>query len=85
MIKSSYSDILEIFGVPKSTLCRSLGVIFRPLKCSSLKHLWNVIVVGKTTKIMVRKLMAKIVVKKKLKKKLTFSRTKKHTLWQHHK
>ena len=85
MIKSSYSEILVKFGVPNSTLTRSLNVIFPPLKVSSLKHLCDIIVVGKITKRIFREAIAKIVVKNKSGKKLTFSRTKKHTLWQHQK
>ena len=54
LMKSSYSKILEKFGVPKSTLCRSLNVIFPPLKCSYLKHLSDIIVVGKIKNKIVR-------------------------------
>ena len=64
-IKSSYSDILENVGVPKSNLYRSLNIIFPPLICSYLKHLWDIIVVGKITKIIVREVIEKIVVKNK--------------------
>ena len=52
--KSSYSKILGKFGVPKSTITVSLNVIFLPLKFSSLKHLWGIMGVGKTTEIIVR-------------------------------
>ena len=51
---SRYSEIIEIFGVPKSTICLSLNVIFPPLKYSSLKHLWGLVRFGKTTKKIVR-------------------------------
>ena len=51
LINSSY---FETFGVPKSTLCRSLNVILPLLKCSSLNHLWYIIISGKITKKTVR-------------------------------
>ena len=57
--KSSYSDILEIFGVPKSTLTYFLNSIFLPLKCSSLKHLWGIMGFDKTTKRIVREVIEK--------------------------
>ena len=65
MIKLSYSEILENFGVPKSTLCRSLNLIFLSLKCSSLKHMWDLIVVVKISKIIVREVIVKIVFQNK--------------------
>ena len=49
-----------------------------------MKNLWDLIDVVKTKKRIVRAVIYKIVVKKKG-KTLTFSRTKKHTLWQHRK
>ena len=73
------------FGVPKFTLTYFLNVILPPLKCSSLKHLWDLMGVGKITKRIVREVIYKIAVKKKGEKKLSFSRTKKHTLRQHQK
>ena len=65
MIKSSYFEILEIFGVPKSTLCLSLNVIFPPLKCSSLNHPWDIKVFGRITNKIVREVIEKKVVKNK--------------------
>ena len=56
---------MENFGVPKSTLCIFLNIIFPSLKCSSLKHLWDLIVFGKTKKIIVREVITKKVVKNK--------------------
>ena len=41
--------------------------------------------VSKITKRIVREVIEKIVVKEKRGKKITLSRTKKHTLWEHHK
>ena len=64
--KSSYSEILVKFGVPKSTLTYFLEIIFPPLKSSSLKHLWDIMGVGKITKIIVREMIEKIVVTEKM-------------------
>ena len=85
MDKSSYSEILVKVGVPKSTLTYFLNVIFAPLKFSSMKYLWDLMGVGKITNRIVREVIEKIVVNTKGETKLTFSRTKKHTLWQHQK
>ena len=65
MDKSSYSEILGKFGVPKSTLTYFLNVIFSPLTFSSLKHLWHLMDVFKITKIIVREVIEQIVVTKK--------------------
>ena len=65
MDKSSYSEILGQFGVPKSTLTYFLKIIFSSLKCSSLKHLWDLMGFGKTTKRIVREVIDKIVVNTK--------------------
>ena len=65
MIKLSYSEILEEFGAPNCTLWRTLNAIFPPLKCSSLKDLWDITGVSKTTKKIVREVIAKKVVNKK--------------------
>ena len=54
LIKSSYYEIIDQFGAPKSTLTRPLNVIFLPLKCSSLKHQWYLMGVGKITTRIVR-------------------------------
>ena len=54
LIKSSYYEIIDQFGAPKSTLTRPLNVIFLPLKCSSLKHPWYLMGVGKITTRIVR-------------------------------
>ena len=47
--KSRYYDLLENFGVPKPTPWCNLNVIFPPIKCSSVKHLWDLTAVGKFT------------------------------------
>ena len=52
------------FGVPKSTLTYLLNVIFPPLKCSFMDHLWDIMGFGKITKRIVRELIEKIVVTK---------------------
>ena len=59
LIKSSYSDTLEEFGVPKSTICCTLNIILPPLKFSSLKHLWYLIEVETITKKIVREVKVK--------------------------
>ena len=64
--KSSYSEILVKFGVPKSTLTYFLKAIFPTLKSSSLKHLWYLMDVGKITKKIVREVIEKIVSTKKM-------------------
>ena len=76
---------LKNFVYQKSTIWGTLNLIFLPLKFSSLKHLWDIMGVGKITNRIVREVIAKIVVKKKVEAKLAFSRTKKHALWQHQK
>ena len=85
LIKSSYYDILDFFGVPKSTLTRSLNINFPSLKCSSLKHLWDIILVGKIKKRIVREVTAKIVVKNKSGKKTYLLKDNNHTMWKHQK
>ena len=52
--KSRYYEIIGKFGVSKSTLTYFLNVISPSLKCSYLKHLWYLMGVGKTTKIIIR-------------------------------
>ena len=61
--KSRYSELLEEFGVPKYTLWSTLDVIFLTLKYSSMKHLWDLIVVGKITNKTVRELITHKAVK----------------------
>ena len=64
--KSIYSEIIGKFGVLKSTLTYSLSAIFTSFKCSSLKHLWYIMGVGKITKRTVREVIEKIVDKGKM-------------------
>ena len=83
--KSIYSDITGKFGVPKSTLTYFLNLTSLTLKCSSLKHLGDIVGVGKTTKRVLREVIEKQLLRKKGETKLTFSSTNKHKLWQHQK
>ena len=76
MDKSSYSEILGKFGVPKCTLTYFLNLISSSLKCSSLRHLCDIMGVGEKAKITVREVTEKIVVIKK--GGPTFSRIKKY-------
>ena len=46
MGNSSYSDILEEFGVPKKNLYQTLSVISPQLKFPHLKHQWDLIDIG---------------------------------------
>ena len=64
MNKSSYSEIIGKFGVPKSTITYFLNVIFLPLKYYYLNHLWDIMGVGKITKRIVREVIDRIVVTK---------------------
>ena len=57
MIKSRYSDILEEFGISKTTLWRNLHSLFPPLKSTSLKYPWNFIAVGNSGRKKVRELI----------------------------
>ena len=65
MDKSNYSEILVKLGVPNSTLTYFLKIILPPLEFSSQKHLWDLMGVVKTTKIIVREVTEKIDVTKK--------------------
>ena len=84
-MKSIYSDLIEEFGVPNSTLWNTLNVIFPPLTFSSLKHQFYLVGVCKITNRTIREVITITVVKKITGKKIALSRTKKHTLWQHQK
>ena len=54
MVNSTYSDIIEEFGIPKITLWKTLNIISPQLKINDLKHLWYVIAVGDVKKEKVR-------------------------------
>ena len=57
MVKSTYSDIIEEFGIPKITLWKTLNIISPQLKINDLKHLWYVIAVGDVKKERVREVI----------------------------
>ena len=50
MVKSIYYDILDEIGTPKTTTWWNLNVIFPSLKCTYLKHLWELIESGNVIK-----------------------------------
>ena len=54
-LKSSCAAIQENFGVPKTSLQSYLNILFLSLKCSSLKHLWYLMRLGKIRSKTVRK------------------------------
>ena len=57
--------MLVNFAIPKSTVTYFLNVIFAPLKCSSLKNLWDLMGVEKITKRIVRDVTEKIFINTK--------------------
>ena len=63
MVNSSYAEPFEEFGVPKSTICRSLNVLLPPLKITSMKHLWDLIEIENTKKEKVRELITLTTIK----------------------
>ena len=66
LLKSSCATIQDNFGVTNTSLQRYLNVIFPPLKCSSLKHLWYLMSLGKISNKTVRKTITENIVKKEL-------------------
>ena len=63
LLKSICTAIHGNFGVTNTSLQRYLNVISPPLKCSSLKHLWYLISLGKIGNTTVRKTIRKNIVK----------------------
>ena len=63
-MKSIYSDLIEEFGVPNSTLWNTLNVIFPPLTFSSLKHQFYLVGVCKITNRTIIEVITITVVKK---------------------
>ena len=57
LVNSTHADLCEEFGVPKTTLLKTLNVIFTPLKCTSTKHLWVLIVIGDSNKEIFREVI----------------------------
>ena len=43
MVESIYYELLDKFGEPKTNLWWTLNAFLPPLKCTSLKHLWDII------------------------------------------
>ena len=43
MVNSTYSDILDKFGVTRYTFSQTLNLLFAPLKCNYMKHMWDLI------------------------------------------
>ena len=63
LLKSSCAAIQDNFGVPKSSLQRYLNILFPSLKCSSLKHLWYLMRLGKIRNKTVRKTITEKIVR----------------------
>ena len=66
LLKSSCAAIQDNFGVPKTSVQRYLTVIFPPLKCSLLKHLWYIVTLGKISNKTLRKRITENIVKQEL-------------------
>ena len=66
LLKSSCAAIHDNFDVPKTSIQRYRNLIFSPLKCSSLKHLWYLMSLGKISNKTVRKTITENIVKIKL-------------------
>ena len=56
LLKSSCTMIHDDFGVLKTSIYSYLNLMFPPLKCSSLKHLWYLTSLGDISNTTVRKL-----------------------------
>ena len=63
LINSSYYEILEEFWLPNSTLFCIMNIMFPPIKCKSMKHMWDLIGVGKITMKIVREVITLATVK----------------------
>ena len=68
MVKSTYAGLLEEFCIPKRTLCRTLNVLFPPLKITSLKHLWDPIAIGDAKKEIFREVIRLTTIRNKIRK-----------------
>ena len=66
LLKPICTTIHEEFGVPINSLQSYLNVIFPPLKCSSLKHLWYLMCLGEINNKSVKKTITEKIVKQKL-------------------
>ena len=76
LLKSRCAAIQDSFGVPNNFLKRYLNVIFPPLKCSSLKHLWYLTSLDKISNKTVRKTITEKIVKQELGNKYYLLRDK---------
>ena len=66
LLKSICTAIHDDFGVPNTYIQRYLNLIFPPLKCSSLKHLWYLTILGEIDNKSVRNMITENIVKQKL-------------------
>ena len=66
LVKSTFADLFEEFCLPKSTICQNLNVITPLMKCNSLKHLWDLIVIWDFKKEIFRKVIRIITTKNKI-------------------
>ena len=62
LLKSSCAAIQDNFGVTNTSLQRYLNILFPSLKCSSLKHLWYLMRLGKIRSKTVRKTITENIV-----------------------
>ena len=66
LLESSCAESQDNFGVPKTSLQRYLNLIFPPLECSLLKHLWYLMSLGKISNRTVRKTITENIAKQEL-------------------
>ena len=66
LLKLICDAIHEIFGVPKTSLQSYLNVIFPPLKCYLLNHLWYLMSLGDISNQTVKKTITENIVNLKL-------------------
>ena len=66
LLKSIYITIYDDFDLSKTSVQRYLNVIFPPLKCYFLKHLWYLMILGRSNNTTLRKRIGENIVKQKL-------------------
>ena len=66
MAKSTYNDLLDEFGVPKTTLWQTLNVLFPPLNFIYLNHQWDLLAVRKVVRKRVREVIGITTVKTRI-------------------
>ena len=76
MVKSAYIEFLDEFGVPKITLWYTLNALFPPHKCSSLKHLGDLISVSKVMRQRFREVIFLATIKNTIGRPTNFLRDK---------